>query len=200
MTGADDDARRGPGRPLDPDAHRRILQAAVALLGQRGAAGWSVAEAAAAAGVGKATVYRHWQDKQALVLDALEQTMLQEIPVPDTGRLRTDMASVYAAELAFASSDAGSALIRYLVHEATRDGRFAALFRASLQASRAAADVMVDRAVARGEVPADVDRELLWELLPGRLMLRLVMGEPLPAPTDAPAIVDRVLDGFRSRG
>ena len=199
MTEHVDSPRRGPGRPLDPDAHRRILQAAARLLGERGAAGWSVAEAAAEAGVGKATIYRHWADKEALVLDALQQILLQEIPVPDTGSLRGDLAHVYANELAFAGSATGAALIRYLVHEATRDERFAALFRSSLQASRDAADLMVDRAVARGELDSDVDRELLWELLPGTLTLRLVMGEPMPPPTAAPAIVARVLEGFLPR-
>jgi AcrR family transcriptional regulator len=194
-----DHPRRGPGRPLDPDAHRRILQAATQLLGERGPAGWSVAEAAAEAGVGKATIYRHWDDKEALVLDALQHTMLQEVPVPDTDSLRQDLAEVYAAELAFAGSATGSALIRYLVHEATRDERFAELFRASLQASRDAADVMVDRAIERGELSADTDRELLWELLPGRLMLRLVMGAPLPPPEAAEDLVARVLEGFLPR-
>jgi AcrR family transcriptional regulator len=187
-------ARRG--RPLDPGAHRRILTAAAALLTERGAAGLSVAEVAALAEVGKATVYRHWADKDALLLDAVRMLLLQEVPAADTGSLRGDLTAVYAAELAFAGSPSGAALIRYLVHEATRDERFAALFRESLTASRNAADAMVDRAVARGELRPDVDRGLLWELLPGWIMLRLVTGEPLPQPQDAGAIVARVLDGF----
>jgi AcrR family transcriptional regulator len=155
-----------------------------------------VAEVAARAEVGKATVYRHWADKDALLLDAVRTVLLQEVPAADTGSLRGDLTAVYAAELAFAGAPQGAALIRYLVHEATRDERFAALFRESLAASRAAADVMVDRAVARGELGADVDRGLLWELLPGWIMLRLVTGEPLPPPEHAGAIVARVLDGF----
>lgn len=200
MTQAREQSHRGPGRPLDPGAHQRILSAAQQLLGERGPAGWSVAEAAALAGVGKATIYRHWPDKESLVLQALEQMLLQEVPVPDTGSLREDLAAVYGAELALATSREGAALIRYLVHESTRDERFAALFRASLQASRDAADVMVDRAVSRGELAPDVDRDLLWELLPGRLMLLLVTDQPVPAPSEAAAIVARVLEGFLPRG
>jgi AcrR family transcriptional regulator len=184
---------------LDPGAHRRILAAAAQLLTERGASGMSVAEVAALAGVGKATIYRHWADKDALLLDAVRAVLLQEVPVIDTGALRTDLAAVYGAELAFAGSPQGTALIRYLVHESTRDERFAALFRESLAASRAAADVMVDRAVARGELAADVDRRLLWELLPGWIMLRLVTGDPLPAPERAAVIVDGVLEGFLQR-
>lgn len=199
MTHAPSGERRGPGRPLDPGAHRRILAAAVGLLGERGASGWSVAEVAERAGVGKATVYRHWADKDDLMLDALQAMLLQEIPVPDTGTLAGDMAAVYAAELEFAASDVGTALIRFLVHESTRDDRFRALFRRSLASSRDAADVMVDRAIGRGEVPADVDRELLWEVLPARLMFRLVTGDPLPSPDAAAQLVERVLDGFRGR-
>lgn len=184
------------GRPLDADSHQRILDATLALLGQRGASGWSVSEVARSAGVGKATVYRHWADKDALILDVLQRTLLQRVPVPHTGSLRGDLTAVYESQLAFAGSPEGAALIRYLVHEAARDERFAAVFREALLGSRDAASTMVDRAIARGEVAPEVDRELLWEVLPGSLMLRLVTGDPLPGPERASLLVDQVLRGF----
>ena len=42
------------------------------------------------AGVGKATIYRRWESKEALILDALRITETP-IPVPDEGNLRDDL-------------------------------------------------------------------------------------------------------------
>ncbi len=48
-----------------------ILKAALRLVTKRGFRAVSVDEIAATAGVGKMTIYRHWPNKAALVIDAL---------------------------------------------------------------------------------------------------------------------------------
>lgn len=71
-------ARRGPGRPpLDPDAHRargvRYLDIAAQVFAKRGFAATDVQEVADKAGVGKATIYRHFPTKTDLFRAAIEQ-------------------------------------------------------------------------------------------------------------------------------
>ena len=72
----------GPGEsaPIDPKreaARRRLLEATVALLAERGLERVNSNQIARAAGVGVGTFYAHFQDKyaahQAVVLDALER-------------------------------------------------------------------------------------------------------------------------------
>ncbi len=59
------------GRPRSQAAHDTILKAALRLVMKRGFRAVSVDEIAATAGVGKMTIYRHWPNKAALVIDAL---------------------------------------------------------------------------------------------------------------------------------
>ena len=60
--------RKGRGRPRDPQADRAILMQTLRLLAEQGYAAMSVESVAAAAGVGKATLYRRYRDKRDLVV------------------------------------------------------------------------------------------------------------------------------------
>ena len=59
--------------PRDEGAAQAILTAAMELLAEVGFAGVTVDAVAQRAGVGKATIYRRWQSKERLVLDAIER-------------------------------------------------------------------------------------------------------------------------------
>lgn len=62
-----DDAPTRRGRPRDPSRDRAILEAARAVLAERGFTGASMEAIAHTAGVGKDTVYRRWSSKEDLV-------------------------------------------------------------------------------------------------------------------------------------
>ncbi|MEV0612237.1 helix-turn-helix domain-containing protein [Nonomuraea sp. NPDC050404] len=71
MTGATRSARP-PGRPRSQEADLAILAAALDLLIEQGAAQTSIEQVARRAGVTRATVYRRFADKTALLVRALE--------------------------------------------------------------------------------------------------------------------------------
>src|ERR1044071_2589076 len=110
----------GRGRPRDEDARRRILDAALRLIGQHGPAQVRIDAVAAAAGVGKQTIYRWWPTKTAVVLDALVDQTMAQTPFPNTGAagaaLRTHMLAVVRV---FRSPP--GAVIRELVAESQAD-------------------------------------------------------------------------------
>src|SRR6185437_9247093 len=60
------------GRARNPHTHQAILNATVELLGEIGYQDLSIERVAARAGVGKATIYRWWNSKSALVIEAME--------------------------------------------------------------------------------------------------------------------------------
>ncbi|MGH9122000.1 MAG: helix-turn-helix domain-containing protein, partial [Acidimicrobiales bacterium] len=82
-------AARHGGRPLDPSRDEAICQAALTLLAEVGYDRLTVEAVAARAGAGKATVYRRWASKAALVADALNQIAPPQ-HLPDTGSLQGD--------------------------------------------------------------------------------------------------------------
>src|ERR1700754_3722021 len=65
--------RKAPGRPRNAQADEAILEAVLELLSAgQSAAAISIEAVAAKAGVGKATIYRRWPNKEALLIDAVQ--------------------------------------------------------------------------------------------------------------------------------
>ncbi|GAB2545668.1 TetR/AcrR family transcriptional regulator [Gracilibacillus alcaliphilus] len=67
------DSSTNRGRPRSEAVHRNILDATLILLTEVGIEKLSIEMIAQYAGVGKTSIYRRWTNKEALVVDALEQ-------------------------------------------------------------------------------------------------------------------------------
>src|SRR5215472_14710529 len=80
-------------RSLSERAHGKVLEAATQLFAERGIDATSVDAIAAASGVSKATIYKHWADKDALCLEVLSHVhRLEESPPEiDSGDLKADI-------------------------------------------------------------------------------------------------------------
>lgn len=61
------------GRPRSNEVHRSILDATLSLLAEHGVEKLSIEMIAQRAGVGKSSIYRRWNNKEALIVEALEQ-------------------------------------------------------------------------------------------------------------------------------
>ncbi|WP_416968775.1 TetR/AcrR family transcriptional regulator [Streptomyces sp. 4F14] len=83
-----------PGRPRDPGADERILQAAVDELAEAGVAGFRTNSVASRAKVAKRTLYSRWPERDALVLAALS-SLSGCVHPPRTGSLEGDLGVLY---------------------------------------------------------------------------------------------------------
>jgi AcrR family transcriptional regulator len=178
-------AVRARGRPRSDAARRAIHEAALRLLATGGYRALTMERIAAAAGVGKQTVYRWWPSKAAVVLDALAAHADADIAVPDTGDGVKDLTRFLAATFrALRNGDAP--IVRALMAEAQHDATFARNFWTELIAQRRdAMRTILSRAQARGELAADTDLDLLVDLAYGVMWYRLLLDNaPL---TDAAA-------------
>lgn len=187
--------RRGRGRPRDPETDKRIIRAAAELMLQRGFDKMTVDDVATSAGVGKATVYRRWPSKDDLAVAAMEEIYSAEIPEPDTGSIRTDLAASYRAALQFVNSAQGAAYIRMSIAESIRDERIAALYRSSTQRREDQARRTFEKAIERGEVRADIDVDAAVQWLGGLLAVRAISNRPMPTLDDVERLVDLTLHG-----
>ncbi len=167
---------RAPGRPRSAEADAAIVRATLEVLLAEGLRGLSVEAVRQRAGVGKATIYRRFPDKAALVRHAMEAIAVP-VALPDTGSVRGDFAEVW--RLAYGEADP---LVRVapprLLGEAAGDPEMHAVFRAALIDPRRAAGLeLLRRGVERGEIRADVDLEIALDLLVGPMLYRfLAMG------------------------
>ncbi len=187
--------RRGRGRPRDPETDGRITTAAAELMLERGFDRTTVDDVAARAGVGKATVYRRWPSKEDLAVAAMETLYATEFPEPDTGSIETDLAASYRAALTFVNTPQGAAFLRTSIAESVRDGRIAALYRATTERREAHSRATFERAIARGEVRPDIDVDCAVQWLGGLLAVRAITHRPMPTVEDTERLVQFTLQG-----
>lgn len=192
----DDAPRAKPGRPRDPRADEAILAAVLDLLTEVGFGGLTVDAVAARAGVGKATIYRRWQGKEQLVLDALT-TDGQQVPVPDTGSLRTDLAQLYLHMADPSLQEATLRLMPALAAEAATNPDLTDRLRAFVSIRRVPARAVFGRAVERGEVRPDTDVDLAIDLVSGALLYRLYFSGGRVDQPVIDEVIEVVLRGLR---
>src|SRR5256885_14111497 len=80
---------RRPGRPRSEQAEQAIIEATLDLFAEQGFEGVCIEAVAARAGVGKATLYRRWPNKEELLLAALS-SLKSPFPEP-VGNVRDDL-------------------------------------------------------------------------------------------------------------
>jgi AcrR family transcriptional regulator len=158
-----------------------ILRATLELLAESGYDQLTIDAVAARARCSKATIYRRWPGKAALVSTAVRRHAGRSATaVPDTGSLRSDLqAALQAMRSSLSGQDA--ALILGLLSAMHRDPELAGAVREQvLLAKREVFGAVIARAAARGRVPPTADAALLAEVSSAVLLSRLlVTGEPL---------------------
>jgi AcrR family transcriptional regulator len=179
----------------DPRALRSrqvIIGAAVELLAAHGFAGTTIEAIAARSGAAKTTIYRHWPDKRAVLLAAVE-AIVPPATVPDHGDLRADLAAFARDVVRIIGTPPTSALVPALIDAAERDPELARLLADFTAKRREPLHAAVRRAVERGEIGADCEPGLIDGLLLGPLFYRrLLSRQPITADF-AERVVDAVL-------
>src|ERR1700692_2821948 len=86
-------ANRRPGRPRSEQAEQAIIEPPLDLFAEQEFEGVCVEAVAARAGVGKATIYRRWPNKEELLLAALG-SLKSPYPEPAGGSARDDLVAM----------------------------------------------------------------------------------------------------------
>ncbi|MFE6931966.1 TetR/AcrR family transcriptional regulator [Streptomyces sp. NPDC057699] len=197
-----DDARR-PGRPRDAARDEAILKAARAVLVDEGYAGLSMEKVAAAAGVGKPTVYRRWSSKASLVGDAVLHSFLAAVPGfgppgPHDAGTTQQLTAWFRAYAASVRDPHHAAMIRALVAAAAESPHDAeALYKQRTHAQYTAILSCLRAGVADGEFRADADLEAVADALIGSVLYQLLTGTEREAPRRAGHLLDILLAGLR---
>jgi len=174
---------------VEGDREQEILDATLEVLADVGYDRLTMDAVATRAKASKATLYRRWNGKVSLVIDAL--LSVKSTPqAPDTGNLRDDLIQSFCG-MGGLTDQQSVATFASVITAISRDRDFAEAFRKEVVGPKAAlARSLFVRARERGEIPEDVDIDLLAPALAGIVLHRLyVMGE---VPDEA--LVTRVID------
>lgn len=170
---------RSPGRPRDAGRDTAILDAALGLVAEVGYERVSMDAVAARARASKATIYRRWPSKGALVAAAVHCRATVELVLADTGTLRGDLLAL-VGQLADIIGKQDLALLTGVFAGMRNDPQLADALRCDLFTDKTALTMAVfERATMRGEpVRADANR-LFHEVAPAVVIHHLmVAGRP----------------------
>ncbi len=169
------------GRPRSEKTRKAILKAAFALLKREGFNEVSAQHIAEEAGVSTATLYRWWDCKQAILLDAYLETTRQILPYGKRGsplaRLRK-----YTLRIAeFLNSENGRVFLRLLMAIQENPALHKAFYEKVFVPRRAEGCGVVQEAVVAGELPAGVDPDFIISLLTGPQIVRALLQQEVNA-------------------
>jgi AcrR family transcriptional regulator len=175
---------------VEGEREDEILDATVDLLMEVGYDRLTMDAVARRARASKATLYRRWETKPSLVVEALVRAKESPHPVEhDTGSLRSDLLATFCGHEGLSGNATG--VMGSVLTALSTDPEFAEEFRAKFIAPKIAlSSAIYQRAQERGEIPADLDIEVIAPALAGILLHRaFILGL---APDDA--TIERVVD------
>jgi AcrR family transcriptional regulator len=169
---------------VDPRIERSrqvILQAVLDELSELGYGALTIESVARRAGVGKATIYRYWQEKTALIADAFKLLQQQRDPELFTGSSREKLERILRHVADVVADSPFSACLPALIEGAERDPvvrKFHHHFQA--EARKPTID-LIARGVAAGDFPPRIDPEIAaFALLGAIFFCRLMTNTPFP--------------------
>ena len=183
-----------PRPRVEGDREAEILDATLALLLEVGYDRLTMDAVAKASRASKATLYRRWDGKPSLVVDAMMRAkQAPSIEEHDTGSLRGDLVSTFCGAHGMAHSDA-TGVLGSVITALASDPEFAALFQEKFIAPKIrVSQAIYARAIERGEIRADVDIDIIAPALAGILLHRSFVLGVVPDDETVERVIDHVI-------
>jgi AcrR family transcriptional regulator len=186
------------------DVRDRILAACRAVFSRAGFEAATLEDIAREAGVGPATVYRQFGDKEGLISAFAghigPRRAMQEVALHPTGDLRADLERVAATVIRYAAEDLD--LLKLALLERIRGGRWAELMKASPLRAQTLLTRLLESYAATGALGPNEPRRMA-QVFAGMLFAffagPVLEGQPMPDPEETARFITHVfLDGLAS--
>lgn len=185
--------------PRSPSAtaHSKVLNAALELVAKHGIEGTSMDAVARESGVSKATIYKHWADKEALLLEMLaEGSGLGKRPEFNSGNTRADLTAL----LSYRPPDNPQIRERILPHVvaySARNRTFGMAWRRMVM-NPAMREIrkLLERGMETRELKPDVNIDLAIGLLLGPMLYWHIFQKDQEPPEDLRPRAEGVVDAF----
>lgn len=182
-----------PRRPNASDDE--ILDFTNQLIAKHDISGVTVDMVAAQAGVSKATIYRRWPSRNALILDAI--TMMHRPGArPNTGSILKDLEILLKELVQFLNRRNGGKVFMAFLNEAIRNPALAQVNHKITSEVRASYVDAVTQGIDRGEIASDTDVGLMIDMLISPFVYRRLTGNGKIDTKEIAPIIDAVLRSF----
>ena len=164
------------GRPRSEATRQQILEAAIRLLQDKSIQAISIEAIAREAGVSKATIYRWWESKASVVIDAFIEQHLVKTTFPRGMRPRDAIAHHFRSLVTQYSGWPGR-LVAQIIAEGQSDPAILRVFRERFHyGRRAVVREMLEEWKNSGDISKNSNVEVLMDLIYGPVYMRLMIG------------------------
>jgi AcrR family transcriptional regulator len=191
--------QRRPGRPRSEQAKHAIIEATLDLFAEQGFEGVCVEAVAARAGVGKATIYRRWPNKEELLLAAFG-SLKSPYPDPKGVSARDDLVAMLTVMCADRADPRKARRYALLLGEGEKYPLLMARYKETVvEPRRDVIRAVIRRGIEAGELRADTDVEIALLALTGTVMAKEKSANGSLNGDFAARIVDELMLGLRPR-
>ena len=171
-------------RPRSIEAHEKVLNAALELFAERGIDTTSMDAISQASGVSKATIYNHWTDKEALLLEAMLMVhgLDREPEDVDTGDVQRDLTWVLTRKPPDKYDAVRNKLTPSLIAYSAFHPEFGREWRHRVtEPPRQCIRKILRRGIASGQLQPDIDIEASVALLLGPMLYAHIFSKDDPS-------------------
>jgi AcrR family transcriptional regulator len=154
-------------------AHEKVLRAALDLFAERGIEAASMDAIAQQSGVSKATIYNHWADKEALLLEVMcyIHGLDRQREDVDTGDLCRDLTTVLTRRHPEEFDEYHQRIVPALIAYSAVHQEFGKAWRNRvMEPPRLAVRTILNRSIDRGQLPHSINIEHAIALLLGPVL------------------------------
>ncbi|GHJ98510.1 TetR family transcriptional regulator [Streptomyces sp. Y2F8-2] len=187
------------GRPRSEAVERAIIEGVMKLMEDGvSLADLSIERIARTAGVGKATIYRRWNNKEDLFVDVLRAADPEDPELPGTS-MRDDLVVLLEWLRQRALASRSSAILRNVQAQMKSSPKIWAAYHATVIAPRRRLGLdILRRGQRNGELRTDVDIDLMNDMLVAPMLVRSLLRPEAPLEEGlSERIVDTTLEGLR---
>ncbi len=190
---------RPPGRPRDEAVRNRIRAAALELLEEVGFANVTSDAIAERSGSSKATIYRWWPNKAAVLMDAFVETITPELPIRETSTL-AEWVTVHLRLFAKVVEGRKGRLLAAVIAAAQNDPEVQAAFLSHwIKPRRTLSRKALQTFKERGLLPEHIDIEQVLDAMYGPLHYLLMVRHAKPSPAYAESLAALLVHGLAPR-
>jgi AcrR family transcriptional regulator len=176
--------------------HAAIIDAAIAILNERGYGGFTIEAVARRCSAGKPTIYRWWKTKSELFMELYNRESAAMMPVEDLGSMRAELIAQIRSIFHFWRDTACGRAFRGLIAESLADAKSLARLRDQFMPSRRnLARTILERAQRRGELNVE-DIGTTLDLLYGFTIYHLITDQLDDESQSIEAMVDLLIRGL----
>jgi len=190
---------RPPGRPRDEAVRDRIRTAALELLEEVGFASVTTDAIAQRSGASKATIYRRWPNKAAVIIDAFVESVTPELPIQDTATLE-EYVTVHLRLFAKVLAGRKGRLLAAVIAAAQNDPEVEEAFLSHwIKPRRKLSRQALQKFKDRGQLPEKFDIEQVLDAMYGPLHFLLMVRHAKPTPAYAESLAALLVHGLATR-